>query len=115
MSGGSVTGCIIREAVLMEMMMVRVYVMEAEKQMKPIMAYLHDDAKVRGVTVFRGITGFGKTGQMHSSALLDLSLNLPIAIEFFDAKDRVDEIIKHLNTMVEPGHIASWAIQVNAG
>ena len=99
----------------MDMMMVRVYVMEAEKQLQPILAYLHDVVKVPGVTVFRGITGFGKSGQMHSSALLDLSLNLPIAIEFFDSQERVAEIIQHLNTFVEPGHIASWAIQVNAG
>lgn len=96
-----------------DMMMVRVYVMEAENQLKPILSYLHDTIKVRGVTVFRGITGFGKSGQMHSSTLLDLSLNLPLIIEFFDSKDRVTEIITYLNSIVKPGHIASWPIQVN--
>lgn len=95
------------------MTMVRVYILEAEKLLQPILSYLHDHIKVRGVTVFRGITGFGRSGQMHSSQLLDLSLNLPIAIEFFDAPERVDEIIAHLNTLVEPGHIASWPITVN--
>ncbi len=98
---------------MMDMMMVRVYLMEAEKQLKPILSYLHDEVKVRGVTVFRGITGFGKTGQMHSSSLVDLSLNLPITIEFFDSKEHVDEIVKHLNSLVEPGHLAYWPIQVN--
>jgi uncharacterized protein len=98
---------------MMNMMMVRVYIMEAEKQLKPILSYLHDEVKVRGVTVFRGITGFGKTGQMHSSSLVDLSLNLPIAIEFFDSKERVDDIVIHLNSLVEPGHLAYWPIQVN--
>ncbi len=98
---------------MIDMVMVRVYVMEAEKQLQPILSYLHDNIKVRGVTVFRGITGFGKSGQMHSSTLIDLSLNLPISIEFFDSKERVVEIIKHLNSIVEPGHIASWPIQVN--
>ncbi len=97
----------------MDMMMVRVYVMEAEKQLKPILSYLHDEVKVRGVTVFRGITGFGKTGQMHSSSLIDLSLNLPIAIEFFDSKERVVDIVEHLNSLVEPGHVTYWPIQVN--
>lgn len=98
---------------MMDMMMVRVYVMEAEKKLQPILSYLHDNIKVRGVTVFRGITGFGKSGQMHSSTLIDLSLNLPITIEFFDSRERVVAIINHLNKLVEPGHIASWPIEVN--
>ena len=97
----------------MKMVMVRVYVMEAEKQLKPILSYLHDNIKVRGVTVFRGITGFGKSGQMHSSSLIDLSLNLPIVVEFYDTNERVEEIIQHLNTFIEPGHIVSWAVEVN--
>lgn len=96
-----------------QMTMVRVYVLEAEKQMQPILSYLHDEVKVRGVTVFRGITGFGRSGEVHSSKLLDLSLNLPMTIEFFDTQTRVEEIIKHLNTFIQPGHIASWPITVN--
>ena len=96
-----------------DMIMVRVYVMEAEKQLKPVLSYLHDEIKVRGVTVFRGITGFGQSGEMHSSNLLDLSLNLPIAIEFFDTTERIDAIIQRLNTFVEPGHITYWPIQTN--
>jgi PII-like signaling protein len=95
-----------------EMVMVRVYILEAEKLVQPILSYLHDTAKVRGVTVFRGITGFGKSGQAHSSGLLDLSLNLPVAIEFFDEQSRIDEIIKYLQSIVEAGHITYWPIQV---
>jgi PII-like signaling protein len=98
---------------MIQMEMVRVYIMEAEKQLQPILSYLHDTIKVRGVTVFRGITGFGKSGQMHSSTLIDLTLNLPMTIEFFDSKERIVEIIKYLNSIVEPGHITSWPIQVN--
>lgn len=98
----------------MDYMMVRVYVMEAEKKLQPILSYLHDVIKVRGVTVFRGMTGFGKSGIVHSSTLIDMSLNLPITIEFFDSVERVQDIISHLNTMVESGHIASWPIAVNS-
>ena len=97
----------------MEMMMVRVYVMETEKKLKPILNYLHDIVKVRGVTVFRAVLGFGESGQVHTSSLVDLSLNLPLAIEFFDSKECTTKIIEHLNTLVEPGHIVSWPIKVN--
>lgn len=102
-----------REEYIVEMVMVRIYVMEAEKQLQPTLSFLHDTAKVRGVTVFRAITGFGQSGAMHSSSLVDLSLNLPIAIEFFDTAQRVKEIIDQLNSFIEPGHIASWPINVN--
>lgn len=98
----------------MKMFMARVYVMEAEKQLQPILNYLHDTIKVRGVTVFRAITGFGKSGHMYSSMLVDLSLNLPITVEFYDSAERITEIITHLNTFIEPGHIVHWPVEVNS-
>jgi PII-like signaling protein len=67
---------------------VRIYLTEGEKLMKTLLAKLHDEEKVRGVTVFRGISGFGRSGVVHSSTLLDLSLDLPVVIEFFDTPTR---------------------------
>jgi PII-like signaling protein len=45
---------------------------------------------------------------MHSSSLLDLSLDLPVVIEFFDTPDKVENILEHICTDVEPCHIVSW-------
>lgn len=95
------------------MTIVRIYLTEAEHKLKPLLNYLHDTAKVRGVTVFRGISGFGASGELHESALLDLSLDLPITIEFFDTPSRIQAMMKTLNTLVEPGHLISWPIEVN--
>jgi len=91
---------------------VRVYITEAEKLLAPVFAYLHDEAKVKGVTVFRGITGFGQSGTIHSSTLIDLIFDLPLVIEFFDETDKVNAIIEYLRTLVEPGHIVSWEAKV---
>ena len=93
--------------------MVRVYLHEAAAHLKELLAYLHDDSKVQGVTVFRGITGFGSSGQYHSSSLIDMSLDLPLVIEFFDEPDKVETIIEHLNTLVKPGHIVLWPAKIN--
>ena len=93
--------------------MVRVYLTEAKGHLARLMKKLHDEEKVRGVTVFRGISGFGKSGKMHSSTLLDLSLDLPVVIEFFDTPDKVEAILKHLNGIIEPGHIVCWPAEVN--
>jgi len=80
-----------------------------------ILKRLHDWEKVRGVTVFRGVSGFGSSGVMHSSKLLDMSLNLPVVIEFFDEPDKVEIILEHLSGMIEPEHIVSWSARLQVG
>ena len=92
----------------LEVTCVRVYLTEGEGSMEELLRCLHDDEKVQGVTVFRGISGFGKSGTLHSSSLLDMSLDLPLVIEFFDVPEKVNNILVHLRHQVEPGHIVSW-------
>jgi uncharacterized protein len=88
---------------------VRVYLTESEGLLDDLLGHLHDKEKVQGVTVFRGISGFGKSGKMHSSSLMDMSLDLPLAVEFFDVPEKVNIILEHIRTMVEPGHIVCWS------
>jgi len=88
--------------------MVRVYLTEAEGKLDPLIKRLHDWENVRGVTVFRGISGFGQSGKMHSSNLLSMSLDLPVVVEFFDEPGKVRSILEHLEEMINPGHIVSW-------
>lgn len=90
---------------------VRVYLTEQDKYQR-LLARLHDVEKVRGVTVFRGISGFGRDGHMYSSHLIDTALDLPIVIEFFDVPERVETIVAHLRELVPPGHIVSWAARL---
>lgn len=88
--------------------MVRVYLTESEKRLKKLLKYLHDDSQVRGVTVLRGISGFGQSGKIHSAHLVDLSLDLPVIIEFFDIPEKITPVLSHLKTLVEPNHIVHW-------
>ena len=96
-----------------EVTIVRIYLHEAKAHMQELLQYLHDESQVQGVTVFRGITGFGSSGTVHSSTLIDMSLDLPIVIEFFDKTEKVEPIIEHLNTMIKPGHIVYWPAKIN--
>lgn len=98
-----------------DVIMVRVYLTETEKTLKALLARLHDEEKVLGVTVFRGISGFGRSGKVHSSTLLDLSLDLPVVIEFFDEPAKVKRILAHLKDILPAGHVVSWPAQVNKG
>ncbi len=90
---------------------VRVYCTEHDKYQR-LLAQLHDVEKVRGVTVFRGISGFGQSGHLHSSHLIDTALDLPIVIEFFDVPERIETMLVHLRESVPPGHILSWSAQL---
>lgn len=97
-----------------DVLMVRIYSHEAGTQMKDLLEFLHDDSQVRGVTVFRGITGFGNSGQYHSSTLMDISLDLPVVIEFYDESEKVQSIMDELCSRVKPGHIVWWPAKINA-
>ena len=92
----------------LDVMFVRIYLTEGEGNMQDLLKCLHDEEKVQGVTVFRGISGFGKSGKMHSSSLLDMSLDLPLVIEFFDVPQKVNDILEHIRKDIDPGHIVSW-------
>ena len=86
----------------------RIYLTEAEQLQQKILAVLHDEHRVQGVTVFRGITGFGSSGETHSSSLLDMSFDQPVVIEFFDAAERVDAALDALGDLVPPGHTLTF-------
>lgn len=95
-----------------EVTMVRVYLTEAEAHLSSLLEHLNDEGKVRGVTVFRGIAGFGPSGKMHTSSLLDVSLDLPVVIEFFDEPAKAAAMIESLYPKVGEGHIVSWPVNL---
>ncbi|VAW74447.1 hypothetical protein MNBD_GAMMA14-2272 [hydrothermal vent metagenome] len=92
---------------------VRVYLTEADKTLKPLLKRLHNEEKVRGVTVFRAVSGFGGSGRLHTSSLVDLSLDLPVTVEFFDSPEKVEHILKHLTDLIGEGHIVRWQAEMN--
>lgn len=95
-----------------DVLMVRVYLTEGEGRLEEIMHFLHEQHRVAGATVYRGVRGFGASGQEHTSSLLYMSLDLPVVIEFFDTPERVRPVIEHLKSMVDEGHLVYWPAQV---
>jgi len=93
---------------------VRIYLTEGSHLQKEIFNYLKNEAKLPGVSIFRAIGGFGSTGT-HSTSLVDLSLDLPLVIEFFDDKEKIEPTLNHLSSLLKPGHIVFWEGQVLLG
>jgi PII-like signaling protein len=96
----------------MKITVARIYVNEGKHIHEKIFQRLHDNHKVKGVTVFRGITGFGKSGNEHSSNLLDMSFDLPVTIESFDTQENVCAALASLGDLVPPGHVITFAAEL---
>lgn len=92
---------------------VRIYLTEGETQLKNLMKRLRDWEKLRGLTVFRGISGYGESGVIHGADIVDLSLNLPLVVEFFDEDEKINNIIDHLSDQIKPGHMLKWSAEIN--
>lgn len=98
-----------------DMILVRIYLSEADqgkrhKLLDEVMELLHDKHRVQGVTVFRGIAGFGAKGMVHSADLLRLAQRLPLVVEFFDEPAVVQEALKALDGLLPSGHVVSWPV-----
>ena len=96
----------------LDVLVVRIYITESSHQLKTIIDYLKNEAGIRGVSVFRAISGFGETGE-HTTSFVDLSLDLPLIIEFFDSKDKIDPVLDHLNEIIKHEHIVFWKAEAN--
>jgi PII-like signaling protein len=94
--------------------MVRVYLSESDHALATLVHALHDELHVRGVTVVRGIEGFGTSGKRHMASLIDLSLDLPLVVEFYDLPDRAALAIARIQSIVAPGHIVSWPVTIES-
>jgi CBS domain-containing protein len=88
---------------------VRIYLSEGEKVgWKPahlaLLEFLRRE-NAQGATVIRGVEGFGATGQIHVSHLVDVVQQLPIIVEWVDAPEVVQRLIGRVKEMVPRGLI----------
>ena len=91
--------------------MVRIYLSEGRDHYERLVNWLYADNRVQGVSVFRAIEGFGEDRKIRKSSLIDLSLELPIVIEFFDAPEIISGVLEQVQKMVKVDHIVTWSAQ----
>ena len=65
-----------------------------------------------GATVLRGPMGFGAHSRLHTAKVLRLSEDLPIIIEIVDSKEKIDELLPHIDDMVEEGLVTLEQVRV---
>ena len=59
--------------------------------------------KMAGVSVFRGVAGYGSHRVFHTSKILELSTSLPIKIEVVDSEAMISKILPDVCAAVEKG------------
>jgi hypothetical protein len=91
--------------------MVRIYLTEKKAHVDRLVEHLHDIEKLDGLTVFRAVAGFGSSGRVHSSSLIDLARDLPLVVEFFASPERAQTIIDEIRTWLPPCRIVSWTVR----
>ncbi|MEU4088952.1 DUF190 domain-containing protein [Streptomyces aureus] len=60
-------------------------------------------AGLAGASVFRGVEGFGASSLIHTSRLLSLSEDLPVAIVIVDTEEQVRAFLPQLDELVSEG------------
>lgn len=65
-----------------------------------------------GVTVLRGVGGYGGTSAYHTDKLLRLSQDLPIVLEVVETQERIEQILPRLDEMVDGGLITLEKVHV---
>lgn len=65
-----------------------------------------------GATVLRGPMGFGAHSRLHTAKILRLSEDLPIVVEIVDSKPKIDELLPHIDEMVQEGLVTLENVQV---
>jgi uncharacterized protein len=96
--------------------MVRIYLAESHGQLTKVLNYLHDEAEVKGWTVYRGISGYSHSAdKVRSVSLADLAMDLPVTIEFYEDADKAHTIIEQLSTFVDEEHIVYWTATMIGG
>lgn len=88
---------------------ITIFIGESDRyQHKPLYAEIVHRAHQRGLagaSVFRGIEGFGAASRIHTSRLLSLSEDLPLAIIIVDTAERVEAFLDEVAELVTDGLI----------
>lgn len=60
-------------------------------------------AGLAGASVFRGMEGFGATSRIHTSRLLSLSQDLPMAIVIVDTAEAAERFLREIDGLITDG------------
>ncbi len=101
-----------------EAVLLRIFIGESDKlHGRPLHEVIVEAARsqgLAGVTVLRGILGFGANSRIHTAKVLRLSEDLPIVIEIVDAEDKIESFVSQLDQWIGEGLVTIEKVRVIA-
>jgi len=69
-------------------------------------------AGLAGASVLRGIEGYGASNHIHTTRLLSLSEDLPVAVVIVDAEDKIRGFLPQLDELITEGLVIVDPVEV---
>ena len=63
------------------------------------------ELELAGVTVYRGMEGYGPEKRLRTSRILDLSTDLPVILEVVETEENINRVLPLVKEMVKKGII----------
>ena len=99
-----------------EAVLLRIYIGESDKwkhqSLYEAIVLAAREAKLAGATVLRGPMGFGKSSRVHTTKILQLSMDLPLVIEIVDTEEKINGFLPLLETMIGGGLVTMETVRV---
>jgi PII-like signaling protein len=69
-------------------------------------------AGLAGASVFRGVEGYGASNHIHTTRILSLSDDLPMAITIIDTAERINQFLAQLDELISEGLVIVEDVEV---
>ena len=69
-------------------------------------------AGLAGASVFRGVEGYGASNHIHTTRILSLSDDLPIAVVIVDTEERIQAFLPELDELITEGLVIIDDVEV---
>jgi uncharacterized protein len=97
-------------------LLLRIFIGESDRwQHKPLyeaIVLAAREAQLAGATVLRGPLGFGQSSRLHTSKILQLSMDLPLVIEIVDGEEKINAFLPTLEKMIGGGLVTLENVKV---
>ena len=99
-----------------EELLLRIFIGESDshkgKALYEQIVYKARELHIAGVTVIRGIMGYGANSKIHTAKILRLSEDLPIIIEIVDDEENIKKLLPFLDENIGNGIVTMEKIKV---
>ena len=99
-----------------EELLVRIFIGESDsyegKALHECIVYKARELHLAGVTVIRGIMGYGANSKIHTAKILRLSEDLPIIIEIVDDEEKIKTLMPYIENCIGNGIVTVEKVKI---